>query len=78
MKNIGHCSNMKNDSVACLCGGNWSNSSNAGAFAMNLNNNRTNSNNNVSGRDCDSKPETATVDTGIRGIQCPANSEINE
>ncbi|QDF29000.1 reverse transcriptase/maturase family protein [Halarcobacter anaerophilus] len=77
MKSLGQYNNMKNDSVACQCGGNWSNSSNAGAFAMNLNNNRTNSNNNVGGRDCESKPETAMVDTGFRGVCCPALSEIN-
>ena len=62
--------------MACLVGGNWSNSSNAGVFAMNLNNNRTNSNNNVGGRDFNSKPETTMVDTGNRGVCCPAKSEI--
>lgn len=43
MKNIGQHSNMKHDTVACIVGGNWSNSSNAGPFACNLNNNRTSS-----------------------------------
>jgi retron-type reverse transcriptase len=77
VKNIGQHSNMKNDEpLACLVGGNWSNSSNAGAFAMNLNNNRTNSNNNVGGRDCISKPETTMVDTGNRGVCCPGKTEI--
>ena len=69
---------MKNDSMACLVGGNWSNSSNAGAFAMNLNNNRTNSNNNVGGRDSISKLETTKVDTRNTGVCCPANSEIKK
>jgi len=45
---------------------------------MNLNNNRTNSNNNVGGRDCGAMPETATAETGPRGICCPARSEINQ
>jgi len=72
MKDLGQCSNMK----ACIVGGNWSNSSNAGVFAMNLNNNRTNSNNNVGGRDCISKPETTMVDTGNRGVYCPGITEI--
>lgn len=77
MKNLGQCSNMKNDSMACQCGGNWSNTSNAGAFTMNLNNNRTNSNNNVGGRDSISKPDATMVDTGSKGVHCPAISEIN-
>jgi len=74
VKNIGQCSNMK----ACIVSGNWSNSSNAGLFMANLNNNRTNSNNNVGGRDFESKPETTLVDTGSRGIHCPAISEIKK
>ena len=72
MNNIGQCSNMK----ACIVGAYLSNSSNAGVFAMNLNNNRTNSNNNVGGRDCISKPETTMVDTGNRGVYCPCKTEI--
>ncbi len=43
---------------------------------MNLNNYRTNSNTNVGGRDCISVPETTKVETGNRGICCPAKSEI--
>lgn len=62
--------------MAAICGGNWNNSSNAGPFAMNLNNNRTNSNNNVGARDSGTKPETAMADTGARGVCCPAISEI--
>ena len=50
MKTIGHGSNMKDDSMACLCGGNWSNSSNAGAFAMNLDGYRTDSGSGAGGR----------------------------
>ncbi len=77
MNTIGQHSNMKNDEpMACLVGGNWSNSSNAGAFAMNLNNNRTNSNNNVGGRDSISKLETTKVDTRKRGVCCPGKTEI--
>lgn len=74
MKNKGQHSDMK----ACIVGGNWSNTSNAGPFLMNLNNNRTNSNNNTGGRDCVSKPETTMVDTGNRGVCCPAISEIKK
>jgi retron-type reverse transcriptase len=76
VKDIGQHSNMNNVGLSCIVGGNWSNSSNAGADAMNLNNNRTNSNNNVGGRDCISIPETTMVDTGDRGVCCPAISEI--
>lgn len=36
--------------MACLCGGYWSHTSNAGAFTMSLNNSRTNSNDYVGGR----------------------------
>jgi len=74
--NEGQHSNMKSEQMACQCGGNWSNTSNAGAFAMNLNNNRTNSNNNVGGRDCFSKLETTKVDTRKRGVCCPGKTEI--
>ncbi|MFK5937733.1 MAG: reverse transcriptase/maturase family protein [Sulfurimonas sp.] len=62
--------------MACLCGGNWSNSSNAGVFAVNLNNNRTNSNNNTGGRDSISKLETTKVDTRNKGVCCPGITEI--
>jgi len=78
MQNIGQYNNMKNDNAACIVGGNWSNSSNAGVFAMNLNNYRTNSNNNVGGRDSISKLETTKVDTRNTGIYCPAISEIKK
>ena len=74
--NKGQHSSMKSEQMACQCGGNWSNTSNAGAFAMNLNNNRTNSNNNTGGRDCFSKLETTKVDTRKRGICCPGITEI--
>lgn len=77
MNLLGQHSNMNLDNMmACQLGGNWSNTSNAGVFAMNLNNVRTNSNNNVGGRDCISKPETTMVATGDRGVCCPAISEI--
>jgi hypothetical protein len=70
--NKGQYSNMK----ACQCGGNWSNTSNAGVFNMNLNNNRTNSNNNTGGRDCVSKPKTSNGEIGNRGVYCPGITEI--
>jgi hypothetical protein len=41
---------VKLDTVCVLVGGNWNNTNNAGAWAVNLNNNRTNSNRNVSAR----------------------------
>lgn len=75
MNTIGHDSTMKTH--APICGGNWNNSSNAGLFAVNLNNARTNSNNNVGSRDSKAKPETVVTETGIRGLWCPAISEIN-
>jgi len=36
--------------LAPIAGGNWNNSSNAGVWALNVNNSRTNSNNNVGSR----------------------------
>lgn len=75
MNTIGHDSNMKKR--APICGGNWNNGSNAGVFALNLNNHRTNSNNNVGSRDSNSMPEIAVSETGNRGLWCPAISEIN-
>lgn len=60
-----------------IVGGNWSNSTNAGVFNLNVNNNRTNSNDNVGGRDSVFNPETSIGDTGNRGICCSAISEIN-
>lgn len=58
MKFLGQHSKMNTVSMACIVGGNWSNTSNAGPFCVNLNNNRTNSNNNTGGRDCNPKPDT--------------------
>lgn len=54
--------------LCVISGGNWNNTSNAGAFARNLNNNRTNSNNNV-GLACDSdpSPDTQQCETGTEG-----------
>lgn len=76
--NIGQHNNMQSEQneVSALRGGNWSNSSNAGVGAVNLNNNRSNSNTNIGGRDSFFKPETTMVDTGETGICCPAISEI--
>lgn len=59
-----------------IVGGNWNNSSSAGAFTLNLNNVATNSNNNVGARDCGVMPDTSIGDTGSRGVCCPAISEI--
>jgi len=64
------------DMKACIVGGNWNNTSNAGVFAVNLNNYRTNTNTNIGARDSIAKPETTKVDTGNRGRGCPALSEI--
>lgn len=36
--------------LCLIAGGNWNNTTNAGVWAVNLNNTRTNSNNNVGGR----------------------------
>lgn len=72
MNNKGQHSNMK----ACIVCGNWSNPFVAGVFAMHLYHYRTNSSNNAGCRDCVSKPETTMVDTGNRGVCCPAISEI--
>lgn len=76
MKNIGQHNNMNSVSLACIVGGNWSNTSNAGPFCMNLNNNRTNSNNNTGGRDYNPKPETTKGRNWNIGVCCPAISEI--
>lgn len=43
--------------LCVISGGNWNNSSNAGAWNANLNNNRTNANNNVGFR-ADSAPDS--------------------
>jgi retron-type reverse transcriptase len=75
MKNIGQCNNMKNARTP-MVGGNWNNPGNAGPWCVNLNNVRTNSNDNTGGRDFVTKPETTTVETGYRGVCCPAVSEI--
>ena len=64
--------------LAVIVGGNWNNTSNAGVFAMNLNNVRSNSNDNVGGRDFNSLPDTTMVDTGVIGVCCPAISEIKK
>lgn len=77
MENIGQHNKMQSvKNEACIRCGNWSNTSNGGPGAMNLNNTRTNSNNNVCGRDSTSKPETTMVETGSKGMCCPAISEI--
>lgn len=73
----GQYSKMNNVNEACIVGGNWNNSSNAGPFCVNLNNIRTNSNNNVGGRDCNPKPETTNGRNWNTGACCPAISEIN-
>lgn len=50
-----------------IAAGNWNNSSNAGVWALNLNNARGNSNNNVGFR-ADSKPQRLQLgQSGIKG-----------
>jgi RNA-directed DNA polymerase len=70
----GQCINM----YAPLVGGLWDNSSGAGVFALLLNAVASNSNNNVGLRDSDSKPDTTLVDTGTKGVHCPAISETKQ
>jgi len=53
-------------SMAPISGGNWSNSSQAGVWTLNLNNNRTNSNNNVGSR-ADYEPQIRKRDCGAKG-----------
>lgn len=53
-------------------GGNWDNGSNAGVWALNLNNSRTNSNSN-NGLRCDfNLPQTLDRDSGLKGDLFPA------
>jgi hypothetical protein len=52
-----------------ISGGNWNNGTNAGAWALNLNNERSNSNNNVGGRsDLDSPLATRSGTVEQRGV----------
>ena len=54
--------------LACpTSGGNWNNGSNAGVWAMNVNNSRTNSNNNYGFRSDFISPHTFNRDSGIKG-----------
>ena len=50
-----------------ICGGNWNNSSNAGVWALNLNNSRANSNDNVGFRSDSALPRTWQQDGGAKG-----------
>mgnify|MGYP001573380405 CR=1 FL=1 len=50
-----------------ISGGNWNNGSNAGVWALNLNNTRTNSNNNVGFRSDSGRPRTRQRDGGREG-----------
>jgi hypothetical protein len=50
-----------------IAGGNWSNGSNAGPWALNLNNTRGNSNNNVGLRADSALPRTPQGDGGAKG-----------
>jgi hypothetical protein len=49
------------------CGGNWNNGSNAGVWALNLNNSRANSNDNYGFRSDSESPRTAQADGGTKG-----------
>ena len=53
--------------MAPISGGNWNNSSNAGVWALNLNNVRTNSNNNIGFRSDSVSPRTGQPDGGTKG-----------
>ena len=53
--------------MAPISSGNWNNSSNAGVWALNLNNNRTNSNNNIGFRSDSVSPRTRQRDGGTKG-----------
>lgn len=46
---------------------NWNNGSNAGVWALNLNNVRLNANNNVGGRSDSDSPRTGKPDGGAKG-----------
>lgn len=46
---------------------NWNNGSNAGVWALNLNNTRANANNNVGGAADSKSPRTAHADGGFKG-----------
>lgn len=50
-----------------ISGGNWNNASNAGVWALNLNNVRANSNNNVGFRSDSASPRTRQRDGGTKG-----------
>ena len=50
-----------------MSGANWNNSSNAGVWALNLNNVRSNSNDNYGFRSDSKSPRTAQADGGIKG-----------
>lgn len=50
-----------------IAGGNWSNGTNAGVWALNLNNNRSNSNTNVGLRADSALPRTPQGDGGAKG-----------
>ena len=53
--------------MAPISGGNWNNSSNAGVWALNLNNNRTNSNNNIGFRSDSVSPRNRQRYGGTKG-----------
>lgn len=53
--------------LAPISGGNWNNSSNAGVWALNLNNNRTNSNNNIGFRSDSGSPRNWKQYGGTKG-----------
>lgn len=53
--------------MAPISGGNWNNSSNAGVWALNLNNVRTNSNNNIGFRSDSVSPRSRQRHGGTKG-----------
>ena len=63
--------------LAPIVGGNWNNSSNAGVWAMNVNNNRTNSNNNADSRSVIWGFNAARQSRGPKGLQaCRARGAL--
>jgi hypothetical protein len=53
--------------MAPISGGNWNNSSNAGVWALNLNNDRANSNNNIGFRSDSASPRNRQRYGGTKG-----------
>lgn len=59
--------NGKRLNMCPISGGNWDNASNAGMWALNLNNNRANSNNNIGFRSDSVSPRIGQPNGGTKG-----------